>query len=99
MKHKHYDCIVAWANGAKIQCLSDNGTKWNDCNSTPNWNPNREYRIKKEPIIEVRYFKMQVPLSYPSTGISYEECILGINNHDLKITYQDGKAIKAEVAE
>lgn len=49
MKHKHADLIKAWADGAKIQAISDDGTKWNDCNSAPNWNPFRTYRIKPEP--------------------------------------------------
>lgn len=49
MKHKHADLIKAWADGAEIQALSDDGKKWNDCNSAPNWNPFRTYRIKPEP--------------------------------------------------
>jgi hypothetical protein len=48
MKHKHYDMIVAWANGAKIQARL-NGDGWHDLTS-PSWNgKNFEYRIKPEP--------------------------------------------------
>ena len=47
MKHKHYDCIVAWAEGAEIQRLiKDYG--WCDT-PHPTWIDNTEYRIKPEP--------------------------------------------------
>jgi hypothetical protein len=64
MKHKHYDLIIAWANGAKIQYLGWDveagemnrlfGKKletrvWIDCDTTPNWYTDFEYRIKPEP--------------------------------------------------
>ena len=65
MKHKHYDLIVAWANGAKIQYLSYNlecaelkrlglgknceTRVWLDCVNSPNWYTDFEYRIKPEP--------------------------------------------------
>jgi hypothetical protein len=50
MKHKHYDCIVAWAEGKKIQVFSQYKKEWNDCPSpTPAWNSQLEYRIKPEP--------------------------------------------------
>ena len=64
MKHKHYDLIVAWANGAKIQYLSYNlecaelkrlglgknceTRVWLDCVNAPNWYTDFEYRIKPE---------------------------------------------------
>jgi hypothetical protein len=47
MKHKHYDCIIAWANGAEIQqrdCLTGG---WFTCD--PNlidWDEYTEYRLK-----------------------------------------------------
>jgi hypothetical protein len=48
MKHKHYDCIVAWANGAKIQARFPNG-EWQDF-CYPSWDgKDIEYRIKPEP--------------------------------------------------
>jgi hypothetical protein len=44
MKHRHYDLIIEWANGAEIQsCLSD-GT-WVD-EVSPCWLYATEYRIK-----------------------------------------------------
>ena len=48
MKHKHYDLIVAWANGAKIEARL-NGGEWHEL-TTPAWNGiDTEYRIKREP--------------------------------------------------
>ena len=50
MKHKHYDTIVAWANGAEIEAKECNGWR---TSSTPMWFPEREYRIKPEPVRDV----------------------------------------------
>lgn len=50
-KHKHYDCIIAWANGAKIQIKESHG--WEDI-PTPSFVGGCEYRVKpekKEPFI------------------------------------------------
>lgn len=45
MKRKHYDLIISWANGAKIEYLC-NGI-WRDA-PIPNWEDNCKYRIKNE---------------------------------------------------
>jgi hypothetical protein len=48
MKHKHYDMIVAWAEGKKIE-VRLNGGEWHEL-STPAWKGvDTEYRIKPEP--------------------------------------------------
>jgi hypothetical protein len=47
MKHKHYDLIIEWANGAEIQCLANDG-KWYDC--YPSWEISVQYRIKPKTI-------------------------------------------------
>jgi hypothetical protein len=47
MKHKHYDLIVAWAEGKQIQVKAFNKI-WDD-RENPYWCPDREYRIKPEP--------------------------------------------------
>jgi len=44
MKHKHYECIVAWAEGKKIQNKDELG-EWIDTEN-PRWFRNTEYRIK-----------------------------------------------------
>ena len=45
MKHKHYDIIVAWAAGAKIQVV--HGLVWED-SPFPAWITDAIYRIKPE---------------------------------------------------
>jgi len=60
MKHKHYDLIVAWANGAKIQCRDEGSTFWSDIigEISPTWNEERHYRIKPEPKPDVVLYGM-----------------------------------------
>ena len=43
MKHKHYDAIIAWANGAQIEQQYENGWMLID---QPQWRDYFEYRIK-----------------------------------------------------
>lgn len=45
-KHKHYDLIVAWAEGHTIQVYAHG--MWMTLR-TPTWNPSSRYRIKPEP--------------------------------------------------
>lgn len=55
MKHKHYDLILAWANGAKIEQRNyDDYGGYSDFDwfftTSPNWNnQDSEFRIKPEP--------------------------------------------------
>jgi hypothetical protein len=62
MKHKHYDLIIAWANGALIQrklYINDdfgNSVEWSDA-ERPSWCDDVEYRIKpKDPLIH--YYRL-----------------------------------------
>ena len=91
MKHKHYDCIVAWAEGKKIEIKMSTGD-WVDVTWFPQFATEYEYRIKKEPVIEVKYIKLNSDFTYMLFDVEPE-------NYSLKITYHDGVAIKAEVAE
>ena len=95
-RHKHYDCIVAWASGEKIEFYAPSFNKWMDVENTPKWYEDFEYRIKKEPVIEVKYFRLASGVFEPLVYIEFEP---DLEKWDLKITYQDGVAIKAEVAE
>lgn len=45
MKRKHYDCIVAWANGAEIEYKSILDGEWIKANDAPHWFEDTEYRI------------------------------------------------------
>lgn len=93
-KHKHYDCIVAWAAGDKIE-VSNNGEYFTEI-ASPSFDENMYYRIKKEPVIEVVYFQYE---QHPLVGSRYVEFKPDMELWHLKITYQDGKAIKAELPE
>jgi hypothetical protein len=37
MKHKHYDMIVAWAEGKHIQNFNENTGEWQDLIAPPYW--------------------------------------------------------------
>lgn len=94
MKHKHYDCIVAWAAGEKIE-VSNNGEYFTEI-ASPSFDENMYYRIKNEPVIEVVYLRRD----HAWMSHHYQEIINpDMERWDLKITYQDGKAIKAELPE
>ena len=45
MKHKHYDCIIAWANGEIIELLNAEMEQW-EIIEQPGWYENKNYRIK-----------------------------------------------------
>jgi len=44
-KHKHYDCIIAFANGEEIQYYSSNVNDWVDIKQPP-FRLANEYRVK-----------------------------------------------------
>jgi hypothetical protein len=44
MKHKHYNEIIAWAEGKEIEVKLPSGT-WMDA-PCPNWNPDTPYRVR-----------------------------------------------------
>ena len=44
-RHKHYDCIVAWAAGEEIQCRLGDENEWGDVKD-PVWAERNQYRIK-----------------------------------------------------
>ncbi len=53
--HKHAALIHAWADGAEIEFLDCDESKWLRC-SRPGWDPDTEYRIK--PQIEKRRYRV-----------------------------------------
>ncbi len=99
MRHKHYDLVLALIEGNHLEFL-DPVYGWGEPQDYAHVNPisfpDYEWRIKKEPVITVRYFRGQSDKNW--NGM-YVEIKPDLEKWDLKITYQDGKAIKAEVAE
>lgn len=66
-RHKHYECIVAWAEGKKIQYKAG-GSPWLNLDyKFPSWLDDIEYRIKPEK-------KSDGQLIYESIcGLSWED--------------------------
>jgi len=91
MKHKHYDCIVAGASGEKIECFSKQYNKWIEVLQAPNWWDNREYRVKKESVVTVKYFELYTDcVAENGKNINaYYEITPDLEKWDLKITYHD----------
>jgi len=58
-KHKHYDMIITWANGHKIQ-YSRNKEYWAD-DLNPTWEHTCYYRVKPKPKVK----KWQLVFSSP----------------------------------
>lgn len=95
MKHKHYDCIIAWAEGKEIQFKSAHNN-WELVGSYPLWVENFEYRIKPEPRPDVvfyceTYFDMK-PVKTPMHPI-------WLTTDNLRLSYdgETGKLKKAEI--
>jgi hypothetical protein len=57
MKHKHYDMIVAWADGAEIQVKAFSHSDWEDVDMNgEEWYEHYTYRIKPESKPDVYVF-------------------------------------------
>jgi hypothetical protein len=98
MKHKHYDCIVAWAEGKQIEVFSDSKGQWEDLIGVPYWFNNFQYRIKPEPKpdIVIRFYLE----SHPWVGHRFSEAYTDndlINKHScIKCTFDgETKTLKA----
>jgi hypothetical protein len=96
MKHKHYDCIVARANGAKIQWL-DSDCDWCEAGN-PSWSIETTYRIKPEP--KPDYVKIFYLESHPFLGLRFSEEIKPIQEKTKRISCTfDGETGRLKTAE
>ena len=103
-KHKHYELIIAWANGAEIE-YKDSFNMWN-YHENPIWLINEEYRIKPEPKPDVVLYAYSKP--YEKNGISlitngyirYENIfpLKEYSKPNIKLTY-DGESKELKSAE
>ena len=92
MKHKHYDCIVAWANGAEIEWRASYNDPWQS-NRNPSFLSKYEYRVKPEPKPdEIRYMVAK------NGGIYLFVKFNGNKDNNLKLTF-DGDTGKLKSAE
>ena len=100
MKHKHYDCIVAWAEGKTIQAKYHTIEAWEDWDSekSPNWFKDVDYRIKPEP--KPDYVKIFYLESHPFLGLRFSEEIKPIQDKTKRISCTfDGETGKLKAAE
>jgi len=89
-RHKHYETIVAWAEGKEIQFRAKPSDVWNDFktwDAAPTFHSELQYRIKPEPdvVVELKaYFD----------GETWISC-----DPNLRLIFdgEDGRLIKAEV--
>lgn len=86
-KHKHYDTIIAWANGKQVQ-VSIEGGEWNTT-SFPSWAESYQYRIKPEPKPDIVTYGYACYIPQRSSPAS---------NDNLKYTY-DGETGKLKSVE
>jgi hypothetical protein len=92
-RHKHYDLILAWANGAEIQNEYNNGI-WLD-EDFPYWYPDNNYRIKPTPKPDVvRYGYISSP---NMKIINLTFCVYELDNIKFTFDGETGKLKSAEV--
>ena len=75
MKHKHYDCIIAWANGAKMEYRSSSDGPWLAA-KIPIWVDDYEFRIAEpKKSTETRWL-------WASKGGAISECLWAASPFD-----------------
>ena len=87
-RHKHYETIVAWAEGKKIQFRPCGDPKWEDQdeNVAPRFYDDYEYRVKPKPDVVREYG-------------AFDGFILSGEPMNLRLTFdgETGKLKQAEV--
>jgi hypothetical protein len=89
-KHKHYEAIMAWANGAAIEHQHYVGDRWAD-SPRPGWFGDVEYRVKPTPKPDIVHDVLIVcgmscgPLLYAASALE-ANCVLVFDGktHKLK---------------
>jgi len=91
MKHKHYDCIVAWAEGKDIQFKAFSHSEWEDVDiKGEEWYEHYTYRIKPKPDIVKRFYLEVNPLVGHRFSEAYTDNDL-INKHSCIMCTFDGE--------
>ena len=72
-RHKHADVIIAWANGAEVECRGQPSRGWLTA-TNPGWNEEYEYRVK--PLAKkYRVALFKDPGYYTSTVDTQEDAV------------------------
>ena len=95
MKHKHYDMIVAWANGAIIEVFEPLIEEW-EIVTEPVWYEYLQYRIKPEPKPDLVLRTFLRPVT--SIGSVYNEGAWNDERANISLTF-DGETGKLKAAE
>jgi hypothetical protein len=90
MKHKHYDMIVAWANGAQIEVEEPDGS-WVHI-PIPSWYEHNRYRVRPELKPD---FYTYLTITHSHTGT---QTLRRCGSHNVKFTY-DGETHKLKSVE
>ena len=88
--HVHSALIKQWADGAKIQYLSDKGW-WLDADGAPSWRETTAYRVKPEPKPDVvRYACLDIDCNNKVTARSNFFSVSALRCDNLKVVF-DGE--------
>jgi hypothetical protein len=97
MKHKHYDMIIAWAEGKEVQ-FKNLDNNWEFVGTCPIWVEKFEYRIK--PMPKPDYVKIFYLESHPFLGLRFSEEINPIQGKTKRISCTfDGETGHLKTAE
>jgi hypothetical protein len=100
-KHKHYDVIVAWAEGKDIEIYNFYNEAWHICYD-PIWDTTLHYRIKPEPkpdvVLYMNYFNWGGVTQWTSLDDAKKETDRSNLAGRLKLTF-DGETGKLKSAE
>jgi hypothetical protein len=93
MKHQHYECIVAWAEGKQCEWSSKSNEQWNPITCLSDFDYFTIVRIKPEPKLDiVRYiFATTHDSNYNASTAKWD-------SDNLKLTF-DGETSKLKSAE
>jgi hypothetical protein len=96
MKHPHAEVLIAIAEGREVEFRTI-GSEWAELTLVTTINPiaydHLEWRVKKEPVVEVKYFYLE---SQTANGLRYVKVEPNSSKWDTKITFEDDIAVKAE---
>lgn len=70
-RHKHYDALIAYANGAKIQFRNVDCDEWMDTH-LPVFSPTGQYRAKPA-TLRYRLYLASLPFEYVNISCAYTD--------------------------
>ena len=79
MKHKHYEVIIAYANGEEIEWRIDSSGNWRRI-ARPSFEDNYQYRLAKKRIAVGRFSFSAPETCKPCIGAPYYIAAVSMNN-------------------